>query len=286
MTPYDSALRHLTITNMKLAELQTAVEWAKTEGWNPGVHDAECFYQTDPQGFYAARLDQKIVGTVSIVKYSNDFAFAGFYIVHPDYRGKGIGFALLQFVMTKTASLNLGIDGVVNMQARYEQAGFETAYNNTRYAGVLKGSMVDSCVPIETEDFDKIAAFDSKFFPVQRRRFLECWLYQKDACALMVENVDGSVKGYGVIRRCFQGCKIGPLFAQDAKTAEALLSSLVSAFPGEEAFLDVPEPNTAGVELAKSFGMQPVFRTVRMYSKPAPELPLKKIFGVTSLELG
>jgi hypothetical protein len=32
--------------------------------------------------------------------------------------------------------------------------------------------------------------------------------------------------------------------------------------------------------------MLPVFSTVRMYSKTAPELPLNKIFGVTTFELG
>jgi hypothetical protein len=32
--------------------------------------------------------------------------------------------------------------------------------------------------------------------------------------------------------------------------------------------------------------MLPVFSTVRMYSKASPELPLNKIFGVTTFELG
>jgi GNAT superfamily N-acetyltransferase len=282
----DSALAHLTITNMTLAEVQTAVEWARAEGWNPGLHDVDCFYHTDPNGFYAARLDGKIVGTVSIVKYSEDFAFAGFYIVHPDDRGKGIGLALQQFVINKTGSLNLGIDGVVNMQARYEQSGFKTAYSNTRYAGFLKGANMDSCVPIKKADLEKVAVFDSAFFPVERRRFLECWLYQNDSRALMVQNSDGSIKGYGVIRKCFQGNKIGPLFVQDAKTAHDLLSSLASTVSGEDVFLDVPRPNSEGVQLAKSFGMQPVFSTVRMYTKLAPKLSLEKIFGVTTFELG
>jgi GNAT superfamily N-acetyltransferase len=286
MNTDDSALQHLTINNMTLAEVKTAVEWAKNEGWNPGVHDAECFYHTDPNGFYAAKLDGKTVGTISIVKYSEDFAFAGFYIVHPDYRGKSIGLRLQEFVMNSTQNLNLGLDGVVNMQAHYEQAGFKTTYNNTRYAGIINGAFSDKCISIMKEDLERVAVFDSAFFPVERLRFLECWLYQNDSKALMVQNSDGSIQGYGVIRKCFQGNKIGPLFAQDAKTAEVLLSSLASTVSGAEVFLDVPEPNLAGVQLAKSFGLQPVFSTVRMYTKPAPKLQLEKIFGVTTFELG
>ncbi len=282
-----STLKHLTITQMTQAEVETAIYWAKIESWDPGIHDAECFYHTDPTGFYAAKLDEKILGTVSIVKYSKNFAFAGFYIVMPDFRGQGVGTALQQFVLSKSQNLNLGIDGVVNMQSRYEQAGFKTAYSNTRYAGVFNGASSKNCVPIKKSDLDRVAVFDSKFFPAKRLRFLECWLYQKDAHALTVQEPDSAaIKGYGVIRKCFRGHKIGPLFAEDAETAELLLSSLASTVPNEQVFLDVPEPNIAGVKLAKSHGMTPVFSTVRMYTKAAPKLPLEKIFGVTTFELG
>ncbi len=281
----NSNPQQVTIVNMTWAEVQTAIKWAKTEGWNPGLHDGECFYRTDPYGFYAAKINGKTVGTVSIVKYSDDFAFAGFYVVMPDFRGKGIGLILQEFVLSKCQNLNLGIDGVVNMQSRYEQSGFKTAYNNTRYSGIIKSDLSDRCVSIKRADFNKIVDFDSKFFPAKRPRFLNCWLHQNDSTALMIQDSD-KIKGYGVIRKCFQGYKIGPLFAEETVTADLLLSSLASRVSGEEVFLDVPEPNIAGVALAKSYGMKPVFSTVRMYTKDAPKLPLEKIFGVTTFELG
>ena len=36
---------------MQADELQIAIDWAQQEGWNPGLHDAETFYQADPDGF-------------------------------------------------------------------------------------------------------------------------------------------------------------------------------------------------------------------------------------------
>ena len=51
-------------------------------------------------------------------------------------------------------------------------------------------------------------------------------------------------------------------------------------------FLDVPEPNRAAVEMAEGHGMEPVFETARMYLNGVPELPLDRIFGITSFELG
>jgi hypothetical protein len=40
------------------------------------------------------------------------------------------------------------------------------------------------------------------------------------------------------------------------------------------------------MQMVLSMGMKPVFTTARMYTKQAPNLPLDKIYGVTSLELG
>ncbi len=51
-------------------------------------------------------------------------------------------------------------------------------------------------------------------------------------------------------------------------------------------YLDVPAPNAAAIRLAERHGMKPVFETARMYTGAAPDLPLARLFGVTSFELG
>ncbi len=94
------------------------------------------------------------------------------------------------------------------------------------------------------------------------------------------------IRGYGVIRKCFQGHKVGPLFADCQETAVAILESLMSTAPGEKVFLDVPEPNLLAVALAQEYNMQPVLATARMYNKHLVALPLRNIYGITSFELG
>ena len=97
---------------------------------------------------------------------------------------------------------------------------------------------------------------------------------------------DGDLVGYGVARPCRVGVKVGPLFADDEATAEALFAGL-SAWTGDQPiFLDVPEPNAAARRLAERHGMSPVFETARMYAGEAPDEPVDRIFGVTTFELG
>ena len=48
----------------------------------------------------------------------------------------------------------------------------------------------------------------------------------------------------------------------------------------------MPEPNASARALAEGAGLAPVFETARMYRGPAPDLPLPRIFGITTFELG
>jgi GNAT superfamily N-acetyltransferase len=285
MNPQPFKLNQIAITQMNQREVELAVDWARQEGWNPGIHDAECFFQTDPNGFYAAKLNGEVVGTLSAVKYGGNFVFGGFYIVRSDMRGKGVGAKLYRFFEKTCRDFNVGIDGVLQMQATYGRHGFLFSHKNIRYMGTAKGALSSQCIPVGKADFKEVAAFDRKCFLFDRPNFLKCWLYQKNSVAYMVKGGSG-ICGYGVIRECFLGHKIGPLFADTPETAQAILESLMSTVSGQVVFLDIPEPNLSAVALAQKFGMQPVFATVRMYSKSVLALPLCNIYGVTSFELG
>ena len=43
---------NLIVRKMAEADLALALEWAAAGGWNPGLHDANCFYAADPEGFF------------------------------------------------------------------------------------------------------------------------------------------------------------------------------------------------------------------------------------------
>ena len=138
---------------------------------------------------------------------------------------------------------------------------------------------------LQDVSFDAVLAYDSGCFPTPRPRFLKAWVTQADSMALG-ELKDGRLVGYGVIRRCREGCKIGPLFADDSHYAENLYTALAAFAPSEPVFLDTPENNAAAITLAKKFAMQEVFGCARMYLGPAPSVATDRIYGVTTFELG
>lgn len=269
-------------------EISIAVDWAAKEGWNPGLNDAECFYNTDPNGYYLGLLDNEPISTISVVKYDNTFSFLGFYIVKEEYRGKGYGLKLWNKAIKYLEGTNIGLDGVVDQQHNYRKSGFKLAYSNIRYEGIsfkenISGSKIFA---YNNSHFEDLYKFDSLHFPTPRKTFINCWVNNiNNKTFLFIDNE--KIKGYIVIRKCGTGHKIGPLFAEDKNIAEELYLFAISNIEEKvPVYFDPPEVNEDALTLVEKYNMKKVFETARMYTGSFPELPLKNIFGVTTFELG
>lgn len=276
------------LRTMSRREIDQAVEWAASEGWNPGLEDAECFYRADPEGFLVGLMDGEPVACISVVRYGKSFGFLGFYIVKPEYRGRGLGFEIWKAGLQRLEGRIVGLDGVVAQQENYRKSGFALAYRNIRYMGVSRGlrENIQEAIPLSSIPFEALATYDQLFFPDDRRAFLQCWTSREGSRSFGIRQ-NGKLAGYGLIRPCRTGFKIGPLFADQPEFSETLFRALESSVPeGSQLFLDIPEVNQAARELVIRHDMGMVFETARMYKGPAPKLPVERIFGVTTFELG
>ncbi len=286
----------LSIRNMTRPEVDELVAWAAREGWNPGIHDADIFWATDPDAFIAAELDGELIGGGAITSYGGEYGFMGFFIVRPEYRGRGYGNALWharreRLLARLRPGASIGLDGVFAMQPYYATGGFVFSHRNMRFRvdipqlPVAPASDGVEIVPLAGVGFEEVLAYDRNCFPAARASFLEGWISQPQALALGCRSA-GKLGGFGVVRRCGEGCKIGPLFADDARAARALYASLAPYAAGGPLFLDAPENNPAALELVREQQMTEVFGCARMYLGPAPEVAHGRVFGVTTFELG
>mgnify|MGYP001794986452 CR=1 FL=1 len=303
----DNTDSSYTIKPMTRDNLALAVEWAAAEGWNPGLHDVDYFYAADPNGFLMGFLGDEPIASISVVKYGETFGFLGFYIVRPEFRGRGYGWQLWQAGLNYLNGCNIGLDGVVEQQNNYVKSGFKLAHRNIRYEGISKSDQIPSfassqltssaedtitLLPLSSIPWDAIVEYDSAMFQSNRASFLKEWTGSPHHTALglvstYADNEEPKLLGYGVLRPCREGYKIGPLFADTAEVAEAIFLELISQVEASSAFyLDVPEVNAAAVALAEKYRMTSVFETARMYTQEPPPLPLDRIFGITTFELG
>lgn len=287
---------NLVIRQLTRPEVDKLVSWAAQEGWNPGLHDAELFWATDPDAFIAADLEDELIGGGAITSYEGEFGFMGFFIVVPESRGRGLGNALWharreRLLARLHPGSSVGLDGVFAMQNYYAKGGFVFSHRNIRFRAEIPDHSVappvsdEAIVPLAEVPFDQVLDYDRTCFPAPRPTFLKGWISQPDALALACRRA-GRLSGYGVVRRCGEGCKIGPLFADDAQAAQALYAHLAGFAAGGPLFLDAPENNTAALELVHRHRMIEVFGCARMYLGPRPDIAHQRIFGVTTFELG
>lgn len=275
------------IRKMKASELSIAVDWAKAEGWNPGLHDATTFYAADPNGFFIGELNGEAICVANAVNYDNRYSFFGLYIVKKGYRHQGYGIEMTKHCLAYAGNRNSGLDGVLENIPIYERTGYHFYYKNIRYQHMgLPSSMDDAHIqPLTSIPFEDIVEYDRTCFFSSRDRFLKQWISQPDAIALgYIDN--GKLLGFGVCRQCYTGYKIGPLFADNSEIAEKLFLALQNNKPNSPVFIDIPETNIIGQMLVSKYKMQNVFATARMYTQELPALDYQKIVGVTTFEMG
>ncbi|MFG3344315.1 GNAT family N-acetyltransferase [Streptomyces sp. NPDC048018] len=280
----------LQVSPASLTDWALVREWAAAEGWNPGAADAVAFFAQDPEGFFLGRIDGEPVSAISVVNYSDTYAFLGFYLVRPDLRGHGHGLATWRAALAHAGGRTVGLDGVPDQQDNYRRSGFALAYRSARYVGEvpLPDRPVTGVVPAERVDPAVLAAYDNACHPADRPRFLTPWLTTPGHRAL-VRVTDGRPTGYGVVRPAESEARIGPLFADTPADAAALLDALAAearAFGARRIAVDMPSANPAAARLAEARGLEPTFETARMYTGPVRPVAQQRVFGVTTLELG
>lgn len=269
-------------------DVQRMASWARDEGWNPGNSDAHAFFAADPAAFLIGRLDGEPQACISVVKYGTGFGFLGFYIARPPVRGKGYGIQLWKAGMARLAGRNVGLDGVVAQQGNYRKSGFRLAWNNIQHAGAPPSAKPPAGVTLadaRSIGFDRLAAYDRRFFPEDRDSFLASWISLPERASFVALR-DGEIAGFAVMRACAAASRVGPLYGATPEIASALVGALAATLGATAVAIDVPDRNKAAVKLAEQIGLKPSFETARMYTGADPDVDYAGLFGVTSLELG
>ncbi len=149
----------------------------------------------------------------------------------------------------------------------------------------MQGRAAEGLTPIGDIPFQILLGYDTSIFGINRENFLRRWIEMPSAYGF-AKVVGNQVVGYGVIRQCIKGHKIGPLFASDRSLANAIFLSLLEKSGASEVFLDVPELNNEAMLMAKEHNLTACFETARMYKGNPPNQDVTKVFGVTTFELG
>ncbi len=210
-------------------EIDLILRWAADEGWNPGREDADAFFAADPDGFFVAEESGAPVAAISVVNHSPDFAFLGLYLCRPDWRGKGIGFALWRHALAHAGGRTVGLDGVAAQEANYAMSGFRRSGATRRLEGHMEAGRVAGVRDAVPGDVPALIALDAAANGTARTAFLPGWIARCATRRTVVLTGPDGAQGFATARLCERGCKVGPVIAPDEAMAVALIRAALAA---------------------------------------------------------
>lgn len=309
-----------TIRPLQRADIDTVTDWARQEGFAPGLGDVSIYRQTDRQGLWLGWLGDEPVGCIAGVRYNAAYGFIGLFLVVPGQRGRGYGVRLWRHALEHLADLPcIGLEAAPERVEDYAGWGFEPASPTIRWRwdgadaelALLAPPTPAAALPAAEPDAapDSLAAsagpwcllegagipeaavqrFDARREPSPRPHFLHQWLRHPAGSVLAAVDRSGVCHGFGRIRPCLllqgEGWRIGPLVADSPEVARALLEGLLQRHPGV-VLIDQPGANQTAGPLLAQLGFRPISRTLRMHRGAAPAVSLADVYGLACLELG
>lgn len=259
--------------------------WAAGLGWDPGVADWWSFQVADPRGFLIGRLEGVPVASLASVRYGEDYGFLGMFIVSAAVRGRGYGRTMWREGLRHLAGRAMGLSCGPGQTDHFRRSGFRHLWNSIRYEGVPVRTGGAALTDARAVPFERVSAYDRRFFPAPRDAFLAAWLSSPDHRSLVAFQGD-ELAGFAVLRRASGAARLGPVYAASGEIAAALIGELAAATPGRPVAVDVPEFNETAVLLMHQLGLRPSFTAARMGVGADREIDRRGLFALTSLELG
>lgn len=293
----------LSLGPLTPADVPAAVELSTAIGWNQDEAEWRRLVELHPEGAVAARLDGRLVGTATLVRYPavpgapgalvaadqqpivastgapalSELAWLGMVIAHPEFRGLGIGAAVTDAALRSWPAPQ---DGVIGLDATefgapiYQRRGFQAVATIDRWAGDLRPAPPGDergveVVRAEADGVEELIAFDRSEAGVDRAALLR-HLAGEETVRLLVARSGGELLGYLALRSGRHHRHIGPLVAREPAVASRLLDAAASLTEDAPVFLDSVRGALPGSVL-EGHGLQ-VTRTLQRMTRPAREV--------------
>lgn len=262
-------------------------------GWNQTLDDWSRFLAMQPEGCFLAEWDGAQAGTATTVVYGSDLAWIGMVLVHPNFRRRGVGRALLLRCIEHLQGLKIKcikLDATPEGRTVYEKLGFKEEWSLRRWeadvATVVCASTDCSIRAWEWADAARLDSRDAQAFGTPRRGLISA-LARQSHCVLTCERAGDGETGYGFLRKGSRASYLGPVVAANCRDGIALIEALLAQAGESRVFWDIPDLNLAAVDCATrhGFAVQRSLTRMRLGENCCTGNPLQQ-FAIAGPELG
>ena len=278
------------LRTMQADDIAEGTRLCRSAGWNQTEQDWDLLLKLNPQGCCVALKDERVIGTVTTVRYENRFAWIGMVLVDPAERGQGAASLLMNEALRRNSDLpSLRLDATPAGQSVYRKLGFLDEYTLSRMGMIVSGDewLPDNCArPMTRADFPSIAQLDRAVFGADRTALLQGLFDGAPEYAWVVER-GRQIVGYACGRHGFLSEHLGPIVAHDQPIAQQLVTACLAAQRGKRFIIDATHQETDWRSWLESIGFSEQRPFIRMFYRgnPYPGLCSQQ-YGILGPEFG
>ncbi|MGH1262387.1 GNAT family N-acetyltransferase [Bacillus cereus] len=182
---------------------------------------------------------KELIASAAIILYGEALASIGMVIVHPDYKGRGIGKVITNSCMSSvSAQTPIMLIATDEGKPLYEKLGFRVVsyvskYICNSYNANHKCAENEECMMVYKEgDLEGIIKIDEGAFGTSRNEFLKQRIMQSEQC-VVVKDTKEDVVGYGISIQTPENKIIGPVVAKNNAMAMRIVHDLAKGHNGK-----------------------------------------------------
>jgi GNAT superfamily N-acetyltransferase len=267
----DSAA--LEIRLLRESDIAAAIDLKRLAGWNQTERDWHTLLQLEPDGCFAAVVDNRLVGTTTTTSYGSELAWIGMVLVRPENRRAGIASRLLETALSyldhKVSVVKL--DATADGKHVYERFGFEVESVVERWSrkGARLGGFQSQQQQIDGETHRQILQLDRRAFGADRSALLNQLLANSCVQTVVARTEEGAVSGYALARAGSDAAYVGPVVASEGTDVAELLDGI----------LEQLDPNPVYVDLNRNWGDGQQLLSERSFEKQRDLIRMKRGVG-------
>lgn len=280
----------MKIRCMRPSDFDFASRLSNMENWDNSTDDFRRILRIQPGGSFVATEKKRRVGIVTTTPYGR-LGWIGNVVVSKRYRKLGIGSWLVKHAvlyLRKEGARTIGLFSYKRNLTFYQRLGFKRDASYLTLVGKARAVSSEGPKRIDSNDFERILAYDRKCFRHHRDRLLR-ELLRRFADSSFVTMRNGEVLGYIVGKDYGTTCEIGPWLCsrKDISIAVGLLRAVLDASIGKTVEITVPRRNSQALRLLRNHDFKDQGPVVRMYYGDRTSLPDDRyIFAAESLDKG
>lgn len=246
------------VERLRKGKIEDIVALSSYIGWDYSREEIETILNT---GIVNER--EELIASAAIILYGETLASIGMVIVHPDYKGRGIG-KIITDSCVKSVSAQTPIMLIATDEGKilYEKLGFRAVSYVSKYicnsynADDYCVGNEDYMINYEERDLEKIIKIDEYAFGTNRKAFLKKRIIQSEQCIVVKDNKQ-NVLGYGLSIQTPENKILGPVVAKNDAMAMRIVHYLAREHHGKLR-IDVPEGKKGFMKELEITGFQKV----------------------------